>query len=81
MYSVVVVIVFFFLYSPLMLFSLSSSFPVIYLLHKAGRTQSGAERDRTDTGHDSNAGQDKGTAAWEEEVHRRADWRPKEEDG
>ena len=56
----------------LLCFSPSSSFRITYLLQKAGRTQSGAGRDRTDAGHDSNAGQDKGTAAWEEEVEGRA---------
>ena len=65
MHSVVVVL--FFLYSAL-IFSLFSSFPITYLLQKAGRTQSGAGRNRTDTGHDSNAGRDKGAAEWEEEV-------------
>ena len=55
----------------LLCFSPSSSFPVIYLLQKAGRTQSRSGRDRTDAGHDSNVGQDKGVAEWEEEVEGR----------
>ena len=66
-----VVVVFFFLYFSL-IFSPSSSFPIIYLLQKAGQTQSGAGRDRTDAGHDSNAGRDKGAAELEEEVEGRA---------
>ena len=69
MYSVM--FVFFFLYSPLM-FSPSSPFPIIYVLQKAGRTQSGAGHDRINAGHDSNTGQDKGAAEWEVEVEGRA---------
>ena len=69
MYSVVVV--FFFHYSSLMC-SPSSSFLAVYLLQKAGRTQSGARRECPDAGHDSNTGRDKGAAKWEEEVERRA---------
>ena len=64
MYSVIVV--FFFLYSPLMFFSLLF-FSDRPLTTKGGAdTQSEAGRDRT------NAGQDKGAAEWEEEVEGRA---------
>ena len=53
-------------------FSPSSSFLVVYLLQKAGRTQSGARRDWTDAGHDINTGRDKGAVEWEEEAEGRA---------
>ena len=57
MYSVVVVF-FSFFFSPLV-FSSSSSFPIVSLLQKKGRTQSGVGRDRIDAGHASNTGRDK----------------------
>ena len=46
----------------------SSSFPIIYVLQKAGRTKIEAGRERTDAGCDSNVGRDNRAAAWEEEV-------------
>ena len=60
MYSVVVV--FFFLYSPLMFFSLLFFSDRLLTAKGGADTQSEAGRDRTNAGHDSNAGQDKGAA-------------------
>ena len=64
MYSVI--IVFFFLYSPLMFFSLLFFSDRLLTIKGGANTQSEAGRDRTDAGHDSNAGQDKGAAVSQE---------------
>ena len=70
MYSVVAVS--FFLYSPLMFFSLLFFSDRLLTTKGGADTQSEAGRDRTDAGRDSNAGQDKGAAEWEVEVEGRA---------
>ena len=67
-----VVVVFFFLYSPLMFFSLLFFSDRLLTAKGGANTQSEAGRDQTDAGHDSNAGQDKGATEWEVEIEGRA---------